>query len=207
MVRGNHQRDSRVAACNPAVNDEARRLRAAGSVLRGVPDVDGSHETGLVQGSAVAAGRPLNGGIPLKLDLCPSAGAPPGQDDALEQGGARGILPAADQRGKRTVPVPVPVPAPVHDLIQGLESGDMPVHARLSPKNLRDERADRTVIGEALEETKGWDRGIRRVGAPHFVKVMSTGLLLWLLSDWSPARAGAIWSTSAIAQEKTATWW
>jgi hypothetical protein len=43
----------------------------------------------------------------------------------------------------------------------------MPVQGRLSPKNLRDERADGTVIGEAFEETKrGLRRGQRRCGYP-----------------------------------------
>src|SRR5882762_10441010 len=119
---------------------------AAHSVLWGAPDVDDSHETRFVQGCALAAGHPGDSDIPLIHDLHSRAGAPPSQDDAVEVGCARRILPAPDERRERTVPF--------QELIHGLESNDVPVQARLSPENLPDVRADETVTREAFQETK-----------------------------------------------------
>jgi hypothetical protein len=126
------------------------------SVLRGAPNVDDSHETRPVGWCPYAA--PLADEIPVIHDLHPRAGAPASQDDAVEVGRARRILPAPDERRERAVPV--------HDLIHRLESNDESVEARLSPENLCDERAQDTVTGEAFEETKERGRGNRRRRGP-----------------------------------------
>ena len=89
--------------------------------------------------------------MPLINDLHPRAGAPPSQDDAVELGRARRILSAPDERRERTVPVLI------HDFIHGLESNDVPVHARLSPENLPDVRADaRRPFSNRLVVTTLW---------------------------------------------------
>ena len=71
---------------------------------------------------------PEQGRHPLPGHLHPRAGAPPSQDDAVEQGRARRIRPAADERAEGTVAV--------YHLVQGLESSDVPVDAPLSPEHL-----------------------------------------------------------------------
>ena len=126
----------------------------AGSVLWGATNVDGAHETPRVLWCPLAAGHPDNRGIRLEPDLHPRAGSPPSQDDAFEQGIAGRIRPAPDERAERTVAV--------HDLVHGLESSDVAVYAPLSPKHLRDERTEGTIIGKTIEETKEWSRRHRR---------------------------------------------
>src|SRR5687767_14091063 len=121
--------------------DEPRGVRHIQS-LRGAPDINGSLK-------AILAGRcpraaPFAGEMPLKDDVHPRAGSPPGQDDAVEQAKASCILSAPDERRERT--------GPVHDLVHGLESSDVPVQARLSPEDLCVERARETVTGEAFEK-------------------------------------------------------
>ena len=87
----------------------------------------------------------------------------------------------------------------VHDLIHGLESNDVPVHARLSPENLRDERAQETVTGEAFEETKGGcGAGGGGAVAPHLVKVMFDGSIVVVVVALA-TRQARIWRSNATA--------
>ena len=133
-------------------------MPAARSVPRGALDVDGSHETRFVHGCALAAGHPGNSAIPLKHDLHPRAGAPPSQDDAVEQAAPAAFDPprmsAVNERSPSTTSYMAvsPVTCPF----------TLACRQRTSATNEPEE----TVTGETFEKTKNGGGGAQEARSP-----------------------------------------
>ena len=172
----------RVWKARPALRSALSFVPGAHSVPRGAPDVDGSLETSFVHGCARAAGHAGNSEMPLKHDLHPRAGAPPSHDDAVEQAEPAGFDPprmsAVNERSPSTTSYMAssPVTCPFRLGCRQRTS------ATNEPRRPSPEKPSKRPNG-------GCGAGRRRCGHPHFVKVTSTGRLLWSLSV---ARAGEI---------------